>query len=296
MIGHSQTILRCVLILVAMPVFSSLVYAQHQKRSTVVVRVMTYNIRHSRGVDEIHDLRRIAALIRKHRVDVVALQEVDVGTRRVGGIHQPKQLAAWTGMNFAFSPAISFQNGLFGNAILSRFPILSQQNRQVSGKEGAEERTLLEVKLQITLSTQTSRKRRSKHSTKRGGTSGVLTVWNTHFDYQSEAIRVESVQRIQRWFTSTAEPFVFLGDLNAEPDSESMKRLRRLWRNVSGSQATPTIPSKQPTQQLDYIWYVPSPRWKLRTVRVLSDPVAVVASDHRPLLAEFAYVPYNRPR
>lgn len=242
------------------------------------LRVMTYNIRHSRGLDEIHDLRRIATLIRNTGADIVALQEVDVGTRRVGGINQPQQLAQWTGMYVAFGTAIPFQNGLFGNAILSRYPILRQNTRQISGPEGAEIRILLEAQLNIPVPSHKQN-------------SFILTVWNTHFDYQSEKIRIQSVQRIGNWISSTSGPLLLLGDFNAEPHAESIQLMGQSLQNASSSRITPTIPSDSPTQQLDYIWFRPSISWKLKNIQVLHDPISHIASDHRPLLADFMTIP-----
>ena len=41
------------------------------------LRIMSYNIRNGRGMDEVTDLGRIAEAIRKVAPDVVAVQEVD---------------------------------------------------------------------------------------------------------------------------------------------------------------------------------------------------------------------------
>ena len=50
------------------------------------LRIMSYNIRNGRGMDEVTDLGRIAEAIRKVAPDVVAVQEVDSVTGRSGGI------------------------------------------------------------------------------------------------------------------------------------------------------------------------------------------------------------------
>ena len=46
------------------------------------LRIMSYNIRNGRGMDEVTDLGRIAEAIRKVAPDVVAVQEVDRKKRR----------------------------------------------------------------------------------------------------------------------------------------------------------------------------------------------------------------------
>ena len=47
------------------------------------VRVLTYNIHHGEGRDREFDLTRQSQLIMSVQPDLVALQEVDVGTTRV---------------------------------------------------------------------------------------------------------------------------------------------------------------------------------------------------------------------
>ncbi|MGK0353208.1 MAG: endonuclease/exonuclease/phosphatase family metal-dependent hydrolase, partial [Planctomycetota bacterium] len=59
---------------------------------------MTWNIHHARGLDGEVDIDRIAAEIRAAAPDLVALQEVDRGVRRTGGLDIPAALAERTGM------------------------------------------------------------------------------------------------------------------------------------------------------------------------------------------------------
>ena len=86
------------------------------------VRVMTFNIRHGRGVDNEINLPRIARVI-QDGAEVVALNEVDRRTRRSGGVDQVEELANLLDMEYALSPSIEYQGGQYGNAVLSRWPI-----------------------------------------------------------------------------------------------------------------------------------------------------------------------------
>ena len=61
------------------------------------LRVLTYNIHHGQGTDGKFDYARLAEIIVKLRPDLVALQEVDRGTRRASGLDQaqrPSQTSA----------------------------------------------------------------------------------------------------------------------------------------------------------------------------------------------------------
>ncbi len=55
-------------------------------REAVSVRVMTYNIQHGEGLDGRIDLVRTAQVIRRSEANVVALEEVDRGVKRSGGV------------------------------------------------------------------------------------------------------------------------------------------------------------------------------------------------------------------
>src|SRR5690348_2217023 len=74
------------------------------------LRIMTYNIHHCNPptkskTGEI-EVDAIARVINSRHPDLVALQEVDVNTKRSGGIDQAAQLAAKTGMHAYFGKAI----------------------------------------------------------------------------------------------------------------------------------------------------------------------------------------------
>ena len=93
-------------------------------RDPRTLRVMSYNIHIGVGLDKKSDLARIANVIKAADVDVVALQEVDVRTRRSGtDVDQLAELAKLTGMHGRFGKGRDFDGGEYGQAILSRQPI-----------------------------------------------------------------------------------------------------------------------------------------------------------------------------
>ena len=78
------------------------------------IRVLTYNIRHGEGMDHKIDLPRIAKVIVAAKPDIVALEEVDQGTRRASGVDQPAEFARLTGMNVVFGRNIAYDGGGYG--------------------------------------------------------------------------------------------------------------------------------------------------------------------------------------
>ena len=83
-------------------------------------KVATFNIHHARGNDGIVDLRRIAGVLNDLGPDLIAMQELDAGTKRSGGQDQPEELADLLGMHIYFAPTISMDPGEYGIALASR--------------------------------------------------------------------------------------------------------------------------------------------------------------------------------
>ena len=86
------------------------------------ITIATYNIRHGHDVD--CDWDQIAQVITRAGADIVGFQEIDMHTRRVGGRDTVSGLVEATGLSYAlFVPAMHFDGGQYGTAILSRYPI-----------------------------------------------------------------------------------------------------------------------------------------------------------------------------
>ena len=104
------------------------------------LRMMTYNIRHGAGMDDVVNLDRQVAVIRNATPDLVGVQEVDSFVKRSGRIDEAAYLAKSLGMYGTFGPAIPLTGGKYGVAILSKEQPLSVSNTPLPGSEP---RTLL---------------------------------------------------------------------------------------------------------------------------------------------------------
>ena len=83
--------------------------------------VATYNMRHGSMVGT--NMALLAEDIRRSGADLVGVQEIDIGTARVGGQDTLRLLASASGMPYyAFCPTIRLQGGRYGTALLSRQP------------------------------------------------------------------------------------------------------------------------------------------------------------------------------
>jgi endonuclease/exonuclease/phosphatase family metal-dependent hydrolase len=228
--------------------------------------VLSYNIHHGEGIDGKLDLARIAEIIKSARPDLVALQEVDVETQRSGGIDQAADLSRRTGMQVVFGGNLDYQGGRYGNAVLSRFPILEHRNHALPNPADTEPRGVLEVVV--------------SHDGQVG--EAQLTFLATHLDNSDEENRLVSAEWINAFALKRQDsPIILAGDLNAVPGSSVMVEMARSW-SPTGQTPMPTVPVKDPVRQIDYVLYRPAGRWSPVEVRVLPEPVA---SDHLPILA-----------
>ncbi|MFO1487950.1 MAG: endonuclease/exonuclease/phosphatase family protein [Verrucomicrobiota bacterium] len=232
---------------------------------------MTYNIHHGEGMDGRLDLERIARVIREQQADVVALQEVDKHVARTGRRDLPAELAALTGMTCIFSNNHEYQGGEYGNAVLSRFPVVCWTNTHYPKVNETEQRGLLLLTLKV-------------------GRREVLLM-ATHLDYRpDDRARWADVGEIETIARQAGNrPVILCGDFNAVPDSRICRRLAESFDDVwavAGGVAGETFPADAPARRIDYIWTVRGSPLKPRRAWV----PASTASDHRPSLAEFEWV------
>lgn len=231
--------------------------AQAPQRLTV----LSYNIRHGMGMDGRIDLERTAAVIRRAAPAIVAVQEVDRRTERSGAVDQAEELGRLTGLKAVFGRAIDHQGGQYGNAVLSRLPVLGSTVHPLPGEEP---RALLEVRLKAQ--------------------AQEILFFATHLDAtRPEDHRKAAGERIVRIAAARGRtPAILAGDLNTVPERATLPVLASAWTIAGGGRERPTVPVENPRRQIDWILFRPAERWRTVEVRVLDEKTA---SDHRPILA-----------
>jgi endonuclease/exonuclease/phosphatase family metal-dependent hydrolase len=219
--------------------------------------VATYNIHGAVGTDGRFDPSRVAAVLHEMRADIIALQEVPLG-----GTHTPNVLTTLqraTGFVAAEGPACDRPERRFGNAVLSRYPILSM--RAVDLSFGSREpRGALDADVDC-------------HG-------HLLRIVATHLGLRP-AERRDQVNRLLQTFDTEEMPVILLGDINEW--FMWGKSLRVLASHFQSVPAPRTFPSRRPVFALDRIWI--RPRHRLVHVEAHATPLARVASDHLPLIA-----------
>ncbi|WP_040638756.1 endonuclease/exonuclease/phosphatase family protein [Microvirga lotononidis] len=238
-------------------------------------RILTYNVHRCLGTDGRLSPSRIADVIAAYEPDVVALQELDVGRLRTGGIDQAHAIAQALGMQVHFHASLKVLEEEYGNAILTHRPSQLVKAEALPGwvrKPGLEPRGALWASVRI------------------GGSD--VQVINTHLGLRRHE-RLAQIDTLlgPRWLGHQAcrDPVLLVGDLNATPRSRAY---RRLASHLCDAQAQirlprprPTFPSRLPMLRIDHVFVSRSVRvLRVETVRT---PLARVASDHLPLLVEF---------
>ena len=119
---------------------------ERSERENNTLRIMSYNIRNGRGMDDVADFRRTAAVINKVCPDVVAVQEIDSVTGRSGGKDVLREIAGLTLMHHMYAPAIDYDGGKYGIGMLSKEKPLGYRYLPLPGREEA--RALLVVEFE----------------------------------------------------------------------------------------------------------------------------------------------------
>ena len=234
------------------------------------VRVVTYNIHSCVGVDRRYDPSRISTVLQEIDADIACLQEVAASRRSERHADQWAYLGVATGCRVVTGTGVCQPRLRFGNAILSRFPVLAARLIDLT-VAGHEPRGAIDADLLIG--------------------ERVLRVIATHFGLHA----AERRQQANQLMAALREPLpakrreahavLLMGDLNEWRGRRGA--IRSLDRSLGPSAAAPTFPSWMPVLALDRI-YADGPA-VLSDVGVYRSPLARLASDHLPLVGRLCW-------
>jgi endonuclease/exonuclease/phosphatase family metal-dependent hydrolase len=246
----------------------------------IPVRLVTFNIHHGVGDDGRHDLPRLAQVLAAADADVICLQEVDrhFGDRSEN-VDQGLLLARALDMQLAWGPAFDEPRpagrprGEYGNAVLSRLPILISDVHRLPGR--GEPRCALRTMIELD--------------------GGALWVTVTHLS-RSGGDRAAQLAAVADLHTGPMETGIVVGDFNTAPDAPELAALRerfadawelagerddrsgwRFWQHENGN----THPARSPQRRIDQAWVTAGVA--VSSAQVLD---GAGASDHLPLLVE----------
>jgi endonuclease/exonuclease/phosphatase family metal-dependent hydrolase len=239
-----------------------------------VLRVLQFNIHFGISRGGIVDLTRIASDIEAVRPDLVSLNEVDSGTLRSRRIDQPAYLAQATGLRVVYGPNLPWEGGLFGNAILTRFPVVESHNLRLPVIDGFEPRGLLTATVRV------------------GGRKVSFSSLHLSSGTSGQADRVLEAETVAHVLRTARRPTVVAGDLNSPPTDLPVRILRQYLvdaQEQGGTGAGDTVPEEAPTSRIDYVLHDRHFATVPGSTRVLPSD----SSDHRSVFTELALLPQH---
>jgi endonuclease/exonuclease/phosphatase family metal-dependent hydrolase len=241
------------------------------------LRVLSYNIHKCiGGVDRRYDPQRVAEVINHQHADVLLLQEVDHDVPRSNRDRQVDVLGDLVGMRYrSWFPNVDVRGGgSYGNAILSRYPIVETTN--------------------IDLSIRFKKKRSVLHGVLRvrhEDLDRTVHVYNMHlglarFERKIQLLKFLASHPFQTLHHDT--PVVVGGDLNDVYGGLGQLLQPAGFRGVDRRPLT--FPAWGPMRALDAIFV----RGRVDFVKLArcESELARRASDHRPLIADVRLHPH----
>ena len=243
------------------------------------IKIGTYNIQHC--LDHLHFLRDgaqiistkpVADVIRKLGLDVCGLNEVYNQEMLEGENHcnQAKEIAAELGYYYHFAKAIDYRGYEYGNALVSRFPIVSARSvplvlpEKERLKPRYENRVILIAELDVN--------------------GAILTVIVSHFGL-SEEEKEFATRTLLSELRNIETPIIFMGDLNLTPETAQICRIREALFDTSllSDPNQYTFSSSDPHIKIDYIFVN-------EQITPLSSGVSsLIYSDHLPVFCEISF-------
>lgn len=255
----------------------------------VKLRLLTFNVAHGRGPLPVHqslrsmvkirsNLLKIAALIKRLKADIVAVQEIDENSRWNGSYNHLTFLSEHCGLPFTAIGLTNERGGRYprnyGNGVLSRWPIMHAETATFG-------RSQLGDKGFLFVETEVAAGRR-------------LPLINLHLHHVSRKQRLLQAGILMKFMTERRKqraahwvaPPILCGDFNNPahtPDATAM--LLGYCEETNNYTLLPktgrTFPAALPARALDFV-LLPQ-----ECHPVHAEVVRSYLSDHRPVLVEF---------
>ncbi|MBI5498305.1 MAG: endonuclease/exonuclease/phosphatase family protein [Deltaproteobacteria bacterium] len=231
----------------------------------VELRAVSYNIAALSG-----GLPGVVETLRRLQPDVVALQEVDAGTARSGGVDQARALGRALGMEAQFVSAMPHDGGQYGLALLARGTLTPLRTVRLPRLHAEEPRIAQIASLRV------------------GGlewavvNTHLAADWHAREPARVRALQARALQQALLDVGRADTPLLLLGDLNATPAEPPVAILAESLTLLGPPVAT--YPARAPTRALDHALLRPGTGLTRVRAEVRAEPSA--ASDHLPLVVD----------
>jgi endonuclease/exonuclease/phosphatase family metal-dependent hydrolase len=206
--------------------------------SGAAVKIMTYNIHSAYDIHGRQDPEAIAKVILDSGAEIVAIQEISRGWL----VNGSTDLTTWLSNRLRMQVVFKGTTGpMWGNAILSKYPILQVGFGKLPALDTHIERGYLRVEIDT-------------------GYDQPLNIFATHLHHEENAPIVRYAQLSELIHIWAKRPYsIILGDLNARPEDDEIELLMSAglidsW-SESGIGRGYTVSSDKPFKRIDYIWH-----------------------------------------
>ena len=243
----------------------------------VTLKVMVYCAKPDRFDDAVLDT--MVTIVNDYHPDLLLLRQVDSATVRSKQVDVPAYIAAQTGMHAFFSKAFDYEGGAYGNAVLSRFPIVDSAAVQLTvDPQGppAEDGSLATITIQIADDQQ-------------------LVFAGTELDSStaSNANRIFQAQKIVSVLENRSVPVILAGNMNAQleagtwEESPTFDVLTNLFMPGCKAGGCPVNrPVDKPAKTVDYILFNDKEHFTVMDYSVLDQ---TTAQSDLPVVATLKY-------
>lgn len=242
--------------------------------TSAILRAMAYNIHWAAGPDGEVDTQRISDFIIAQNVDIVGFNEVArFWSARANGRDVIGEIAQQTGMSFVFTNNKTDLSGndSFGNAILSKYPILFKDHRLLPKVGDNEQRGWLKAIVDMN--------------------GKFISFWTTHLDFKADHTeRLMCATNFNQWIDDEVFPVIFVGDFNDTPGSPVCNLMDNEWIDIwtiaGDGTLGRTVPCPGPPgARIDYIWKAKASTSLVPTNAEVG--LGLEASDHFSVLTQF---------
>lgn len=235
-----------------------------QPRRAVEIRILSFNIQHGEDDQGASNLRTVLRVIQENEPHLVALQAIDSVGNEDRVRFQLRQLAAQTGMYYAYGAADGQDAASQGIGILSRWPFEKTQKLSLPHSPGADPRVLLCGLI-----------RYSRWFTFR--------FCNARLEYASVFDRALQAAFINRALGESVQPVFLAMDMGARPNEQPYFSFQTKWQDAAKGSLLPTWTEGISGDRLDYIMVLENKRVQIKNYKVIRNYPQ--ASDHFPIMA-----------
>jgi endonuclease/exonuclease/phosphatase family metal-dependent hydrolase len=237
-------------------------------------RIATYNTHKSRGMDGRIQPQRIAKVLMELDADVIALQEVVSLTGGRKEQNQAQYLADAVGFEYRIGETRKLRGASYGNVVLSRFPIKEVEVHDLTASQ-REARGCIRCDIEV-------------------APGKVVHFFNIHLGTGYLERRKQANLLMSRKVLLAPQlkrPRLLVGDFNEWTRGRVSKMLQHSFESVDIQlhlNRKRTYPGVLPIMHLDHMYFDRS--LVLEEFVLHRSPMALMASDHLPLIAGFRIV------